>query len=205
MNRKKLYGAGLLFFGDKNEGEEKELVELLEKHVSGPNARVLESGIGTGRFISAVHKHFPLFSCFGIDVVPDFVHQKINGIQLSLQSSEKLSFENNFFDALLCIDVLHHVPNREKALKEMARVTKEGGFVFFRDIRPRHSLDKLFYRLVDLSCFAYNSNMPRYFKENEWGQKLGQNGLRIVEIKKFDSQLDWIVCQKNGDWNGKKA
>lgn len=196
MNKKKLYGAGLLFFGNKNKREEQELVELIQKHVSVPNARVLESGVGTGRFIGAVHRHFQAFSCFGIDVVPDFVNQKMNGIQLSLQSSEKLSFQNNFFDALLCIDALHHVPNREKALKEMGRVTKEGGFVFFRDIRPKHSLDKLFYRLVDLSCFAYNSNMPRYFKEKEWEHKLEQNGFRIVEIKKFDSQLDWIVCQK---------
>ncbi len=205
MNKKKLYDFGLVFFAEKQGREEKELVELLEKHVSASNARILESGFGTGRFISVVHKNFPRFSCFGTDVVPDFVNQKMNGIQLSLQSSEKLSFENNFFDALLCIDVLHHVPDREKALKEMGRVTKQGGFVIFRDIRPKHSLDKLFYRLVDLSCFAYNSNMPRYFKEKEWEKKLTQNGMRIVEIKKFDSQLDWIVCQKNRDWNGKNA
>jgi ubiquinone/menaquinone biosynthesis C-methylase UbiE len=197
LNKKKVYGFGLLFFEGNKEREEKELVELLKRNVSNEKARVLENGMGTGRFISVVHRHFPHFSCFGTDVVPDFVNQKLDGIRLSLQSAEKFSFENNFFDALLCIDVLHHVPNREKALKEMNRITKNGGLVIFRDIRPKHSLDKLFYRLVDLSCFAYNSNMPRYFKEKEWEQKLEQNGFRILEIKKFDSQLDWIVCKKN--------
>lgn len=196
MNKKKLYQAGLVFFPANDEREEQELAGLLKKFVSNPNARFLDVGIGTGRFVSKVHRAFAGFSCYGIDVVPDFARQKIEGVQVSLQSAENLSFEDDFFDVLACIDALHHVPNREKALSEMSRVLKKGGVVIFRDIRLRHALDKLLYRLIDLSCFAYNSNMPKYFRAKEWEQKLFENGLKLLHIKKFDSQLDWMVCQK---------
>lgn len=196
MNKKKLYRLGLHFFSSHREREEKEFVELIESCRLPPKATVLEIGVGTGRFISLVKKNFAGFSCFGIDVVSDFVNVPHKNIALSLQSAEKLSFENGFFDLVFCIDALHHVPDRLAALGEIARVVKRNGTVIFRDIRPRHSLDKLFYRIVDLSCFAYNPNMPQYFSETEWETQLAKYRIPIETIRQFDSQLDWIVCRK---------
>ncbi|MFH0954565.1 MAG: methyltransferase domain-containing protein [Candidatus Micrarchaeota archaeon] len=196
VDKKKLYRFGMGFFAGNEKREEEEIVELFEQFKVPKDAVVLETGLGTGRFISIVKHCFPKTVCFGTDVVPDFVNNKIKGVELSLQSAEKLSFKNGFFDVVLCIDVLHHVPDREAALQELGRVTKKGGLVLFRDIRPVHSADKIRYRLIDMSCLAYNSNLPRYFKKSEWPKKLKAVGLSIIHTQKFDSQLDWIVCQK---------
>lgn len=40
----------------------------------------------------------------------------------------KLSFENNFFDAIICNHVLEHVPEDKKAMSEMFRTLKPGGW-----------------------------------------------------------------------------
>lgn len=196
INKKKLYETGLRFCPKtKNDGE-KQLFELVLKFGSVSKGNFLDAGIGIGKFISFVHKAFPKWSCYGIDVVPDFVNHRHAGIKLSLQSAEKMSFKTGFFSVVTCIDALHHVPDREKALKEISRVTKKNGLVLFRDIRPKNGFDKLYYRIVDLGCLAYNHNLPKYFEMHEWPMVLKKCGLKILHIQKFDSELDWIVCQK---------
>jgi SAM-dependent methyltransferase len=44
-----------------------------------------------------------------------------------------LPFDDNTFDALLCIDSMNHFPNRSDSLKEWCRVLKPGGRAIFTD------------------------------------------------------------------------
>ena len=39
----------------------------------------------------------------------------------------KMPFKSNYFDTIVCIDVLEHLENDEKAIREITRVLKEGG------------------------------------------------------------------------------
>jgi ubiquinone/menaquinone biosynthesis C-methylase UbiE len=43
-----------------------------------------------------------------------------------------LPFEDNAFDVILCNHVLEHIPNDEKAMHELYRVMKPGGFGVFQ-------------------------------------------------------------------------
>ena len=197
MDKKQIYCWGLSLKKDEQDKEEKELLQILKELPKPLSGNFLEIGVGSGRFIEKVSRKFPKTKCFGVDVVPDFVKTKNPKIRLSLQSAEKLSFPDNFFSFVILIDVLHHVPNKEKAISEISRVCKPGGTIIFRDIRPRHALDKLRYRLVDLTCLVYNTNLPKYFSEKEWEPKLSQKNIRIKNIQRYNSQLDWIICQKS--------
>jgi SAM-dependent methyltransferase len=47
--------------------------------------------------------------------------------------TKPLPFEDNTFDALLCIDSMNHFPNRSDSLKEWCRVLKPGGRAIFTD------------------------------------------------------------------------
>ena len=47
-------------------------------------------------------------------------------------SATQMPFTDNSFDALWSIWVLEHIPNPEKALLEMRRVVKPGGYMFLR-------------------------------------------------------------------------
>ena len=46
---------------------------------------------------------------------------------LAKQNAEKLSFEDESFDHINCQGVIHHTPNTEQAIAQMARVLKPGG------------------------------------------------------------------------------
>jgi len=50
-------------------------------------------------------------------------------VRISNGKCENLKFDDNYFNLIVCINVLDHVQNSEKCLKEMLRVTKQGGFV----------------------------------------------------------------------------
>jgi SAM-dependent methyltransferase len=48
-------------------------------------------------------------------------------------ATRPLPFDDNTFDALLCIDSMNHFPNRSDCLKEWCRVLKPGGRAIFTD------------------------------------------------------------------------
>ena len=54
-----------------------------------------------------------------------------NGIKISNDNGENLRFDDSYFDLVACINVLDHVQNAKKCLKELIRVTKQGGLVVF--------------------------------------------------------------------------
>lgn len=47
--------------------------------------------------------------------------------KLSQQNAEQMTFENDEFDYINCQGVVHHTPDTELAIKEIARVLKPGG------------------------------------------------------------------------------
>lgn len=48
-------------------------------------------------------------------------------------ATQPLPFEDDTFDALLCIDSMNHFPNRSDVLKEWCRILKAGGRAIFTD------------------------------------------------------------------------
>ena len=80
------------------------------------------------------------------DVVSDFTGLDISSTAARFYhkpfvegSATELPFPDNSFDAVWTIDVLEHVPQPEKALSEMRRVLRPGGYLFLHaawDCRP---------------------------------------------------------------------
>lgn len=62
---------------------------------------------------------------YAIDLHPEEYDYYKKTIQMDLTD---LKFENDFFDGILCTHVLEHVPNDRKAMLEMCRVLKPGGW-----------------------------------------------------------------------------
>lgn len=76
-------------------------------------------------------------NAFGIDISPLSIENAkkeaaaqglFEKTNFSVQDAEHMSFENNFFDAIICHGVLHHL-DVKKAFPELARVLKSDGQV----------------------------------------------------------------------------
>ena len=52
--------------------------------------------------------------------------------------AENLRYSDSFFDAVICVQTLMHIPNQPKCLKEMTRVTKPKGIIIIDHINKKH-------------------------------------------------------------------
>jgi ubiquinone/menaquinone biosynthesis C-methylase UbiE len=136
----------LKFYEKENEwqtlqgtGREKRLVKGILERLPIESGKLLEVGPGSGYLLSFLKVRFAVHAF-------DLSQERLNKVkelvpQAVLESGEakNLPYENNFFDLTICSEVLEHVPEYEKALKELIRVTKVGGFVLItvpKDEKP---------------------------------------------------------------------
>jgi ubiquinone/menaquinone biosynthesis C-methylase UbiE len=57
-------------------------------------------------------------------------------VSVQLAPAEKLPFPAGYFDAVLCCDAFHHLPDQDTAAKEIARVLRPGGGLLILDAEP---------------------------------------------------------------------
>ncbi len=100
--------------------------------------KVLDLGCGSGRHTVYLAKNG--FDVYGIDIAPvgikltkDWLKQEKLRADLKFGSIyQKLPYEDNFFDALIAIQVINHgkIENIRKLIKEMERILKPNGLIF---------------------------------------------------------------------------
>lgn len=90
--------------------------------------RVLEVGVGTGRFgVPLQQRGIPLI---GVDIAARMIEQgRRKGLQdVLLGDALSLPFADGTFDAALSVHVLHLLPDWQAALAEFGRVTRDSYF-----------------------------------------------------------------------------
>lgn len=96
--------------------------------------RVLEVGTGSGIFIKELLKHTDAVA--GIDIHPTYdgvammlAREQIDVNRVELRQGDifDIPYENESFDAVVCISVLEHFADPLPALQELRRVTRPGG------------------------------------------------------------------------------
>lgn len=95
---------------------------------------VLDVGCGTGSLTSALAGNPDIRSLHGVDVSAAYIEQAKrencgSRIQFQVGDACSLPFGDQAFDHTLSMLVLHFIPQPEKAISEMRRVTRPGGTV----------------------------------------------------------------------------
>lgn len=106
------------------------LIDLIAKDaISGKRKRILDVGCGDGSFII---KFKEVCEVFGVDVSEKAVCKAreagVDAYRLDV-SSEKLPFEDQYFDIVYMGDIIEHLVNPDFAIKEVRRALKPGGFL----------------------------------------------------------------------------
>lgn len=92
---------------------------------------VLDIGCGTGETLSFLRRFYPSAKLYGVDTSSRAIsYSKLRGHKdIKKASATKLPFKNDFFDVVLFLDVLEHIKDDNKAIREAKRVLRKGGIV----------------------------------------------------------------------------
>jgi SAM-dependent methyltransferase len=94
--------------------------------------RVLDVGCGPGALTSELVARVGAASVAAVDPSPPFVEaarERHPGVDVRQASADALPFDDGAFDAALAQLVVHFMPAPVAGLREMARVTRQGGVV----------------------------------------------------------------------------
>lgn len=105
-------------------------VLLKDTHID-KNSLVLDVGCGTGRWSRYLSNKVKFIE--GIDpskaalVASEYLADKKN-VRISIAEVSDIPFEDEHFDLVFSLGVLHHIPDTAKALKDSVKKVKKGGY-----------------------------------------------------------------------------
>ena len=104
---------------------------------------ILEAGCGSGFGLQLIQKDFHPISLHGFDILSEQVlkaRKRNPSAQISIENATNIHYPAMKFDVVFVFTVLHHIPEYPKALKEISRVLKPGGYLLIDELN-RHLLD----------------------------------------------------------------
>jgi SAM-dependent methyltransferase len=96
--------------------------------------RILDVGTGTGAVASTLEARLPKSEIVGVDPSPAFIahaarQAKSARLRFEIGDAQALHYADATFDQTMALLVMNFIPDHEKALGEMRRVTRAGGLV----------------------------------------------------------------------------
>ena len=156
----------------------------LISEVLGGSQTILDVGCGDGRIDSYLMRENKGIKITGIDVLV----RADTYIDVIKYDGYHIPMEDNSVDTIMVIDVLHHVDDPQKLIKEMVRVTS--GNIIIKDHIKTGFISYLKLRLMDYVGNAhYHVRMPfNYLTKAQWDAAFKENNLE-VDVYKTDLNL----------------
>lgn len=152
----------------------------------------LDIGCGFGEYMNLLEKKG--YHVTGIDIDKEAIKHNKHALY---QSAEKLTFTNNSFDVVTCVDVLEHVDNPQYVMSEIRRVVKEDGtviitvphFDFPFTYDPINFILKFFGTHIKIGLWWWGHK--RLYKVKEIRKLLTEHGFDIVI---FEQRTHFLVA-----------
>lgn len=109
-----------------------------------------------------------------------------NQIQAALIDAKRMPYLKNEFDAVISNSIVHHIPEPNAALTEMARVLDHGGMLFVRDLLRPESVAAVD-RLVTTYAGRENAHSQMLFRDSLHA------ALSLEEVRDLASRCDMPV------------
>ncbi len=164
-----------LVFGRRVRELSKELTEIIP-----PGSNVLDVGSGDGTISARIAGSGKDISVVGIDVLL----RPTSAIPVTQFDGLNIPFEDDSFDAVMFIDVLHHTTAPPALLAEAKRVSRK--YVLIKDHFRDGILAGPSLRMMDWFGNAHHGVvLPyNYLSEKEWAEVYRGIPLQLLELKK---------------------
>ncbi len=165
---------------------------------------ILDTGTGTGDFIEVLHELFPDAKITGIDPNKESLQEaakKFPHVTFEEMGAENLGFSDNSFDLVSISMALHHLPDIQKALKEMQRVVKPDGWIivnelFSDNLSPAEEVHKMFHHFRSRIDRLTGVNHNETFKKEEIKNIVNTAGIDI--LLDFENTTEPIILDNTG-------
>lgn len=163
------------------------------------NKKTLDVGCGEGIFCFELKKRG--YDVTGIDLSQDALNHarenfnKLNlDINVSKSSTDKLPFKSNTFEQVICLDVLEHVKDVNKSLKEINKVLVDGGNLIITVPNERY-LSKPIIPYDYSKILKMMGHDHKGFDLPEIRILLNKNGFRVVSYQYYHKFFSRITSE----------
>jgi len=176
-----------------------EMIEQMKPvMVIGPATSVLEIGSGAGgiiTFLNANERHAvdPLEDFYSS--VPAFQAQRDPRVLYRKAKAERLPFEDNRFDLVICDNVLDHCDDVQASFKEMHRVLTKNGKIYLRV--NRYTVWGKLIRLL-AEGMRIDPGHPHTFTAGSMKTYFNRCGLRVLKTAESGFFTNWIKELRSG-------
>jgi ubiquinone/menaquinone biosynthesis C-methylase UbiE/pimeloyl-ACP methyl ester carboxylesterase len=100
--------------------------------------RLIDIGCGPGAFLEEVQKHFPDIQLNALDLSEEMIEETKSRLSdtaiVTVGDSENMPLEDEQYGVVTCNMSIHHYPHPQKAVNEMYRILKKGGYLLLNDM-----------------------------------------------------------------------
>jgi len=121
----------------------------------------LDIGSGTGELISLVKANFNV-NCYAVDYIDTLMRDKEQQVDITDLNQCSLPYDDDFFDAITFTEVIEHIEDHRKILKEANRVLKKDGVLVITTPNILNMKSRIRFLLVGF----YNLFGPLHVKES---------------------------------------
>lgn len=148
---------------------------------------VLDIGCGRGLLLKALRSKFPNASYTGLDISERLcaISRENNpNAHIVCGDAEMLPFASDSFDTIFMTETLEHMLDYDKAVSELVRVLKVGGFCVVTVPNRDWASYDFYDNIRDKSLQPIDDH---YFRVREVQELLERHGLRITRIRGSDN------------------
>ncbi|MEK6951791.1 MAG: methyltransferase domain-containing protein [Nanoarchaeota archaeon] len=160
--------------------------------------KILDVGCGTGKLLDKINS---LNNCprelVGIDISEGMINiareKRPKNLSFFVSDAGELSFEDDYFDAVINATSFHHYPEQERVLKEMYRVLKPAGKLYLADLSFSYP-PGLVYLMAPVINFIEGPakvNSRRKMKE-----MFKENGFEVLSVNNLAFIQTLYICRK---------
>ncbi|KEI91197.1 MerR family transcriptional regulator [Clostridium botulinum] len=172
--------------------------ELSNLDLKRSNIKILELGCGDASLWNKNFNHIPsnwdiTLTDFSEGMLKDAkknLREKRSRFNFKIVNAESIPFEEESFDVVIANHMLYHVPNINKALKEINRVLKSEGILFASTVGKNHMKE---IREIISTFDIYNLTSESWEITDSFqlenGLKIVSEYFNMVELKRYKDNL----------------
>ncbi len=142
--------------------------------------KILDAGCGEGHLLEKIYNLNPKHLLFGFDITKvalESAKKRVPKAKFSLQDLTKLNISKEYFDIIICQDVLEHIQDYKKVILNLSNLLKKEGIIIISYPNEKN---------LTISRFLLGIRPPKIKDHiNSFNPKQMKKEFNLLEIKRI--------------------